>query len=405
MFTRLALLLSLCAAALFAPPRAAAASSMQEQPEIRGGVRYTFGSEIDFWAALSPENAARSPQVVVFWQAQGETSTQQAPLSPEGDEFRVQVEASSTLIRPFALVRYWFQVTFPDGETARSPRMTFRYEDNRFAWKTLESAPFQVHWYDGGVNFGQALLNEAQRALQASRGWLNSPLADTIHIYAYASPAEVQSALQLSGYNWVAGHTDPDLNVILVSLPPGIDQDYEIGRQIPHELMHILVHHYLGADAVRLPSWLDEGLASNAERIPNPDYAYLLQETYAGGRLIPLADLCHGFPPNAADALLAYAEAQSFTTFLHGQYGRSGIEALLKTYADGVDCERAPQLALGKSLSQLEHTWIQQTLAQSPWATLRESYPYLFLLGILLLVPLLVGWRRISPRGEGTISP
>ncbi len=398
-------LLSILAAALAAPLRAAAAPSRQEQLEIQGRAAYTFGSEIDFWATLPPESAARAPQVIVFWQAQGETATQQAPLALEENGYHVQIEASSTLIRPFALVRYWFQVTFPNGEKARSAPMTFRYEDNRFPWQTLESTPFQVHWYEGGVDFGQELLNEAQRALQASRAWLNAPLEDTIHIYAYASPAEVQSALQLSGYAWVAGHTDPDLNVILVSLPPGMDQEYEIGRQIPHELMHILVHHYLGAGAAPLPTWLDEGLASNAERIPNPDYAYLLQETYGQEALIPLSDLCHGFPRDAAGALLAYAESQSFTAFLHGQYGRSGIETLLKTYAEGVDCERGPQLAFGKPLSQLEHIWIQQTLAQSAWATLRESYPYLFLLALLLAVPLLVGWRRISPSEEGAVAP
>ncbi len=404
MLSRFSLLFTLLLATLAAPLRAAASPARQEQPEIRGRAEYTFGSRIDFWLALSPEEAERTPQVTVFWHAQGETATQQASLALEEGQYHVSVEAASALIRPFAQVQYWFQVAFPDGQTKRSAPQGFRYEDNRFAWQTLESAPFQVHWYTGGVDFGQSLLNEAQRALQASRSWLNAPLEDTIHIYAYASPAEVQSALQLGGYTWVAGHTDPALNVILVSLPPGLDQEYEIGRQIPHELMHVLVYHRLGPDAARLPTWLDEGLASNAERIPNPDYAYLLQETYAQGNLIPLADLCHGFPRDAAGALLAYAEAQSFTAFLHGQYGRSGIEKLLAAYADGVDCERGPKLALGKSLAQLEHTWVQQELGQSRWATLREMYPYLFLLFLLLVIPLAAGWRPL-PSQSGESSP
>ncbi len=383
------------------PLRGQAAPLGQDAPiEIQGEASYTFGSQIAFRATLPPEIAAQSPQVFVFWQAQGQIATNQAEMLPVTDgEYQHQAPLAAGAIRPFAEVRYWFRLRFPDGSNQESVPQTFRYADNRYQWQTLESAPFQVHWYEGDLDFGQALLDEAQRALQASRNWLSLPPQDTIHIYAYASASEVQSALQLSGYNWVAGHADPALNVILVALPPGIDQRYEIGRQIPHELMHILLYHKLGPDAAPLPAWLDEGLASNAEHIVNPDYAWLLQDTYARDALLPLSDLCAAFPRDAASALLSYAEAQSFTAYLHAQYGRSGMEALLNAYADGLACERAPQVALGKSLSQLERAWIQTELAHSIWATLREMYPYLLLLGIIILVPLLALWRYPPPEG------
>ncbi|GAB4523716.1 MAG: hypothetical protein Fur0018_06750 [Anaerolineales bacterium] len=366
----------------------------QAEPlEVRSEVTYTFGNQVDFWAVIPPDVAAQSPQVIIFWQPQGEMTLWQAPMAREEAQYHAALGLAQTHLRPFAEVRYWFRATFADGHIAESAPQAFRYEDNRFAWQTLASEPFEVHWYAGDISFGQSLLNEAQTALQRSAGWMSLPPTITIHIYAYADPADVQSALQLSGYGWVAGHADPDLNTILVSLPPGLDQQYEIGRQVPHELMHILLYHKVGAQTAPLPAWLEEGLASNAERIPNPDYAYLLRESYQGGQMIPLSDLCHGFPRTAADALLAYAEAQSFTAFLHAQFGRSGIDALLRAYADGVACERAPQLALGHPLSQLEHAWVQEYLAQSPWATLRETYPYLILLLVLLIIPLGMGWR------------
>ncbi len=379
---------------LAAPTLGVAAPLGQQGPlEIQSEVSYTFGNQVDFWGTLSPEVEAQSPKLTVFWQPQGETTIWQAPMAREESRYHVAIGLTQTPLHPFAEVRYWFRATFSDGNVAESTPQTFRYADNRFAWQTLVSEPFQVHWYDGDLGFGQALLNEAQAALQRSAGWMSLPPKSTVHIYAYADPADVQSALQLSGYDWVAGHTDPALNVILVSLPPGLNQQYEMGRQVPHELMHILMYHKLESQAALLPTWLEEGLASNAERTPNPDYAYLLQQAYANGQLLPLNDLCHGFPRDAAGALLAYAEAQSFTAFLHAQYGRSGLDALLQTYADGVSCERAPQLALGRPLSQLEHAWVQEHLAQSPWATLREDYPYLAVLLVLLLVPLGLSWK------------
>ncbi len=74
-----------------------------------------------------------------------------------------------------------------------------------------------------------------------------------------------------------------------------------------------------------------------------------------------MASLCDSFPIDISGALLAYAEANSFTRYLYGQYGSSGLDKLVKGYADGLDCRRGVEVAFGSTLEQLEEQWLEET--------------------------------------------
>ena len=159
-------------------------------------------------------------------------------------------------------------------------------------------------------------------------------------IYAYASAKDMQEILQSIKKNWIGAHADPDLGVMVLSLPEGPEQRLEMERQIPHELMHILLYKMVGAGYVNLPAWLSEGLASVAELYPNPDYLVLLENAHNKGNLPSIISLCQSFPRDASGAFLAYAQSASFTRYLHQRFGSSGMERLVRQYADGLDCER-----------------------------------------------------------------
>jgi hypothetical protein len=61
-----------------------------------------------------------------------------------------------------------------------------------------------------------------------------------VHIYVYDDAEQMQQALTQSDQNWVAGHANPDLGVILVSLPPGLTS-ISSWRQVTHGLACCLV--------------------------------------------------------------------------------------------------------------------------------------------------------------------
>ena len=102
-------------------------------------------------------------------------------------------------------------------------------------------------------------------------------LDQTVRIYVYNTANDLKGALP-GTQSWIAGQSAPDLGVILLSIPIGPEDQLELERQLPHELMHVLLYRLLGEKTANLPAWLVEGLASISEIYPNPEYAAALDE-------------------------------------------------------------------------------------------------------------------------------
>jgi hypothetical protein len=294
-------------------------------------------------------------------------------------------------LRAFATVNYWVKVKLRGGEVYTSPSFSYYYEDNRFDWQVLDAKPFHVHWYSGDEAFGQSVLEVTQAGLKRVQSMLSLAPVNDVNIYVYASSREMQEALNQRGQDWVAGHADPAQGVILVTLPAGPDQRLLTEQRIPHELAHILLYQFFKDTYTNLPTWLNEGLASDAELYPNPDYELLLQNALQKSSLLPINSLCQTFPRDASNALLAYAESASFTRYLQSRFGVSGLQSLASNYADGMDCNAGAQAALGKDLTQLELQWRQESLSENTVLTaLKNLLPWFILLLGALSAPLAI---------------
>jgi hypothetical protein len=383
------------------PPTIYAQSEVQleaQPPE------YSFGEVADFRATLRSNSPVKEVLLLVQNGSEANVQVSPASLDLEGN-VAARVNLREYLLRAFSNVDYWFQVTFENGETYTSPKQTFFYNDNRFTWKMVEGAPLRVHWYEGDIPFAQKVLNVAQNGLQRAQQILPQVLVpQAIDIYVYPSGDQMRDVLLTSNQNWVAGHADPDLNVVVVSLPPGPEQQLEMERQIPHELMHVIMFYTDGNAYTNLPAWFNEGLASLAELYPNPDYPVLLQNAYQTNSLIPLATLCKVFPSDSQQALLAYAESASFLNFLSEEYGSIGFERLMALYAQGQSCEQAIETGFRASLSRLESQWQRQTFAPNSIQTAAgDLLPWLIILVAILVGPIILVIsmiRRRSARAE-----
>ena len=97
--------------------------------------------------------------------------------------------------------------------------------------------------------------------------------------------------------------------------------------------------------------------------------------------------LCNTFPREAASALLSYAQSYSFTRYLRDAYGTTGLQSLITSYANGLDCEKGAQAALDKSLTQLEREWRRDALAENvALSALNNLLPWIVLLVAALAV-------------------
>jgi hypothetical protein len=295
-------------------------------------------------------------------------------------------------VTAFSHLNYWYEGTLADEQGYKSPLFNFYYEDNRFNWQTRTAEPFRLHWYEGDIEAAQKMLDVAKQGLDRVQSILPVGTPKQIDIYAYATAMEMQATLEQGGPTWVAaGHAEPDTGVIVVTLPTGPEQRLLMEQRIPHELMHILTYQQTGQSYTNLPAWLREGLASIAELYPNPDYLVLLDSAKEKDSLLPIASLCQAFPTDASGALLAYAEAASFTRYLHEQFGNTGLQKLVDGYAEGLDCERGTQVALGSTLIQLDAQWRQQQLGENAWqSALLRLLPWILVMLAVLIAPLLI---------------
>ncbi len=358
---------------------------------------HRFGEEINFFARIR-SSVPITDATVTFRSHDGIAQTR--PLSVNADGTAVyRYDARLNLLPPFARIAYWFDVTLTDGTSFTSPAFEFIYTDNRFPWQERAEGALRVHWYDGDAAFGAAVLDTARRGLDSALSLAPLQPTGTIDIYVYATAADLQGALVLGGQSWVAGHASPELGVAMLSVAPGADQGIFLERQAPHELAHILLYQSLGPNYNRLPVWLVEGLATNAELYPNPDLEATLAAAVDSNSLLPLSELCAAFPPDTGRAFLAYAQSKSFVRFLLDNFGTTGLSALISAYADGMDCEQGARRALEQPLSQLETRWRESTLGENRSGVVAANlFPYLLVLGIVLFVPVWGAIGRIMER-------
>jgi hypothetical protein len=141
-------------------------------------------------------------------------------------------------------------------------------------------------------------------------------------------------------------------------------------KTLPHEIAHILFREYVGFDNLRVPRWLDEGVAQYAEMGRRDEAFEVMQQGVTQGIYVPLEQL-NRLPVNhthAGVAQLFYSQAVTLVHFFLHQYGSQRFIALCSSLRDGYPLERALSFATAgsvRSLGELEHAWRQFILRLS----------------------------------------
>lgn len=352
-----------------------------------------FGKSITFTAKIKAASPIQQASLLFRGVNEEVTRVETLQVAADGSVSFVY-DASLNVFPPFSWIVYWFQATLSDGKTYTSESTRFQYSDNRFPWRETSQANVTIHWYAGDDAFGASALDSAGAGLLGMRDFMPLSLTEPIHIYIYSNVNDLGDTLMLGGREWAGGHAHADLGVVLVAVAPGVNQFTEMDTLIPHELAHVMLYRSLGDQYEKQPAWLIEGIASMVELYPNPDYARALEIASANDTLIPFTDLCAFFPADSGSAFLAYAQSQSFVTYIRDSFGVSGLSRLTGTYSDGFDCDLGVTKALGSSLSQLDARWRENVLGQNRGgAALRNLLPFLLLLALVLIVPM---WGAID---------
>jgi Peptidase MA superfamily len=395
---RLIMILSIVIYFLTRPVSPAFGNGLVEILESK--VSYTFGVKIEFKARLQSSKPVEKVEVIYSPLDSSFSFVGLADFTDGNILFIHEADNAAGTIPVFSPVKYRFQITFQDGQTALSDFYSFVYKDNRFEWQTLEEQPFRIFWVEGDLAFGQAVLDSAKSGLRNIHTLLDFPELEALDIYVYARDSDFQSAINLSEFPLVAGKSVPEYGLVMVTLPAGPAQSLDIQNKVPHEIMHVMIYEKLGDRYQNIPAWLSEGLATLAQTDQNLFHEEL-QSAVESNSLLAMESLCSSFSKHQFEFYLSYAQAESFTRYLYENYGRSQMVDLLDHYADGVECTRAPQVVYGQSLARLEERWYRDLVGVTDWwGNLEPLIPWLVFLAAVLFVPLVLvtGVLRHKPQ-------
>jgi peptidase MA superfamily protein len=295
------------------------------------------------------------------------TFTTPIDLPPAGSTtLRFRFDTPGGSIMPNTLVEMGFRVTLSDGTAVRGPTARVRYDDTRFAWQTRTGSLVRVHWTDGGDAFGKRALSIAEGAIAKASNLLGVTETKPIDFFVYADRTAFYDVLGPAAHENIGGVAFPDIRTLFANISSTTVDDPWVSIVIPHELTHI-VFGTATENRYHSPThWLNEGLAVYLSEGFTSGSRSSVQNAVGDGTLMPLTALDGEFPSSGERFALAYDEAVSAVDFMVRTYGRDGLVALIRSYADGLTDDEAFRTGIGLDVAGFEAAWLADLGASAP---------------------------------------
>lgn len=321
------------------------------KPEFPRQIAFTLTAE---------SSAAEISEVKLFYRPVAASVTQLAtPKFTRGRrvELTHTVDMVKNYLPPGIDLQYWWSLTDAAGNKLDTAPSVFRYQDERFAWRTRQGGQVTVLFYAGNDSFGQELLDTALRTIDRLGRSFGVTGNQPIHIVVYGSNRDFTTSLPPNSAEWIGGQAHPDLGLIVTGIQPGNSASAEMRRIIPHEISHQLLYQATENPYGGPAHWLDEGLAVYNQETPDTSFGPLLSRAVQGGTLIPVRALNANFPLDPNEARLSYAESLSLIEYIIKTYGEVKLGALLTSFRAELSTDEALQAALGIDSDTLDRDW------------------------------------------------
>ena len=263
---------------------------------------------------------------------------------------------------PGSLLWWRWQVQDANGVQFTSPKQTVIWLDNIHSWQVISGGSINLHYYDGGQAFGQALHDAAATALVRLTQDVGLGTDKPVDIYIYANTTDLKDAI-LYEPAWIGGQAFPENNIVIIGVST---EQLDWGKSTEaHELTHVLVGHLTFSCLGFIPTWLNEGLAMYGEGGPESARVAQFDQAKAANQLPSLDSLAGGFSEESDRANLSYTESYSVVNFLIQTYGRDKMTTLLIALRDGATIDAALQSAYILDTNGLEDAW-RTSIGASP---------------------------------------
>jgi hypothetical protein len=115
----------------------------------------------------------------------------------------------------------WWRWRYTDsgGSEQVSETRSATWMDPEHEWQSLASGKVQLHWYEGGQDFAQDLMNSAKSGLDFNSQNSGLIAEAPIDIYIYSGAEELKNAI-LYEPAWTGGMAYPDFDIVLIGISP-----------------------------------------------------------------------------------------------------------------------------------------------------------------------------------------
>jgi hypothetical protein len=284
-------------------------------------------------------------------------------LTPEdfqpGQEIDVTAvwRTTTETVPPFVALNYHWELQLADGEPFHTEPVHTEYEDPTHDWQRLEQDQVIVFWYDQPQDFGEAILEAAVDGYEHVAEITGISTEQAIRVVIYNTQEDF-CAFYARGtcQDWIGGVSLTDLGV---TAQWGNNLDWLVHDVIPHELAHIF---YIGEifenTWIRVPTWLNEGLAVYNERHDHSRDMALVRAAAEEDELTPLRMMSARGGSIVNDEVGTwYAQVYSLVAFLAETYGEDTVGDLVLTVADNVVFEDALGQTTGLTMVEFEMAW------------------------------------------------
>ncbi len=257
---------------------------------------------------------------------------------------------------PGSTIDYWWTVTDELGNVTETMPTTININDERYNWQSLTEGAVTLYWYDGDEAFGEELMTATREALTRLDEESGAELESPVSIYIYASAEDLRGSM-IFPQEWTGGVAFTRYGIITIGIGnnPG-DIAWGI-RAIAHELTHLVVHQVIFNPYSDIPTWLDEGLAVNAEGPLQFYFTNILYDAYEEGTFISVRSLASPFSADTNKSLLSYAQSYELVRYLINEYGRDKMFELLNTFKQGSGYDAALLKVYGFDMDGLDARW------------------------------------------------
>ena len=329
-----------------------------------------YGEQIEFTQPIELGTPADRLEVRLTFGDSASPVVQEMPPSGAGKHdlrYTFDFTEGGHLYPNTKITAQWRVYQGADDETGTDgPPVTIIYDDDRFDWDILEGDYVRVHWYEGNEAFGRRVLELGEQTVRETAELLGVSTGEPFDFFIYPDTDTFYTAIDPSTQEGVGGQALADLRTMYGQISPGDEGGSEVGRVVPHELVHLVFDTATDNPYHFAPRWLNEGLAVYLSEGNGAEYRQAVQGAVSNNSVIPLDGITGQFPRTFDRFYLAYAESVSAIDYLIRTHGRDALIQLIRSYAEGRTDHEAFRDALGVDVNGFSDAWMGDLGATPP---------------------------------------